>query len=358
MLFMRITDLPEYDNHQAILFGADKKTGLKSFIAIHNTNLGPAAGATRYWHYVSETDALRDALRLSRLMSYKAALADVPFGGGKAIIMAEQGVKKNRALLHAYVKKVNMLGGIFYTGEDVGLNKDDVKIMAEASPYVIGKTKVSGNSAHWTALGIIGAMEAALAEVFGSDKIRDRKFAIKGLGKVGLELCGLIYYRGGRVWAADIDTATAKKAQKTFPRITLTKACDIHKQKVDVYSPCALGGEFDKISIKQICAGIICGGANNQLGFLGAGREIQSRGILYVPDYLANAGGLISVVAELNKGGYDRKWVEVKIAGIKTTAQRIIGLSKKNNKPTSEIADSHAESIFRKPGRVHYNSRR
>ncbi|MEK7193678.1 MAG: Glu/Leu/Phe/Val dehydrogenase dimerization domain-containing protein [Patescibacteria group bacterium] len=343
-----ITEFREFDDHELLTCFSDKKSGLRGFIAIHNTNLGPATGGTRYWHYRSERDALHDVLRLSKAMTYKCALARVPHGGGKGVIMANSNHHSKKEFLEAYAKRINLLNGSFYTGEDVGLTKEYVETLARHSRFIIGRERFAGNPSPWAAKGVFYAMEAALEAVFGSPEIQGHTFAIRGVGKVGEMLCNLLYDRGGEITIADINSDRIKSVKRKFPRVSVVSPAEIHKQRVDVYAPCALGDEFNKKTIPQLRSQIICGGANNQLSSSEDGNRLHSWGILYIPDYLANAGGLINVVAEIDSGGYSRRKVERKVKGIKNMAKKIIELSVKKNQPTSEVADRLAEEIFLK----------
>lgn len=344
---MNISQLPEYDNHELVTYFNDKKTGLRGFIAIHNTNLGPATGGTRYFQYKSEEEALRDALRLSKAMTYKCAIAGLSFGGGKAVLIADPKSPKNEKFLAAYAERINLLKGNFFTGEDVGISQEDVNILSKYSKFMIGHKNLAGDPSPWAGLGVFWAMHAALQSIFGSDKFLDKSFAIKGLGKVGFSLLELIYKNGGRnIFVADINKIAVSIAKKKFPEIKIINPNIIHKQKVDVYAPCAMGAEFTEATIKELKCKIICGGANNQLASKKIGEDFHKKKILYIPDYLANGGGLINVVSELRSEGFNRKWVEQKTRAIRQTAQKIIDLSKKQNKSTSEVADRLAESIF------------
>ena len=343
---------PEFDNHEFILSASDQNSGLRCFIALHRTNLGSALGATRFWHYASEEDALRDTLRLSRTMTYKCALARIPYGGGKGVIMADEKFSKNGNLLKRYAQLVDGLKGRFYTGEDVGLNGKDVRKMASVTRYVVGKLpKRSDDPPYWTALGVFYAMQAALAMRFGDADMRGRKVAVKGLGKVGTALCRVLHQQGAKLIGADVNFHKVRRARARFPEIQIVSPEEIHRRKVDIFAPCALGNDFDKKTIPQLRCKVICGGANNQLATAEDGARLYSWGILYVPDYLANAGGLINVSAELNRGGYRRPWVERKVKRIKETTKQVLVLSRKTNKPTSEVADRLAESFFKKAAR-------
>lgn len=348
MLNKNIEKLPEFANHEMVSFFCDGKTGLRGFIAIHNTNLGPATGGTRYFHYASEEDALRDALRLSRAMTYKCALAGVPYGGGKAVLMNDKKNLKTKTYLEKYAEKINLLRGNFYTGEDVGISESDAGILAKHSKFIVGAKGAgrSGDPSPWAALGVFYALYAALKEAFGSEEIKGRIFAIKGLGKVGLELLRLIYKEGGEIIAADINQEAVAAARKKFPKIRIVKPEEIHKIKADIYSPCAMGNEFNAKKISELKCAIVCGGANNQLSLEQDGEALYKKNILYIPDYIANAGGLINVKDELNKNGYSKERVLNKVKNIKNITAKVIELSKKRKKPTNYIADELAENII------------
>lgn len=347
--------MPEFNNHEMVLFFYDKKTGLKGFICIHNTNLGSATGGTRYFEYETEEDALRDGLRLSMAMTYKCALAGVPHGGGKAVVIKNGHKPKNEAYLKMYAEKINMFYGNFTTGEDVGINEKDIETLARYSNYILGRPGVGGNLAPFAALGVFYSIKPALKAVFGSEEIKGRTFAVKGLGKVGMELLRLLYEDGAEIIAADINKTAVKDALKRFPKIKIVKPQEIHKANADVYSPCALGKEFNNKTIRELKCKIICGAANNQLVSSADGESLHKKNILYVPDYLANAGGLINVADELNQGGYSRKRVLEKIKNIQNTAENVIEISKKKKRPTSEIADALAEKNFTQKTKMENN---
>lgn len=341
-------NLPEFDGHESVSFIEDKATGLKGFIAIHNTNLGPAAGGTRYWKYASEEAALRDVLNLSRAMTYKCALAGVHYGGGKAVIIASPRYKKNEALLKAYANKVNQLNGSFYTGEDVGIGEKDVQILAKYSYFIIGRPGMGGDPSPWAALGVFYAIQASLKFLFGNSEIKDRTFAIKGAGKVGGELCRLLYENGGKVGIADINRKKTEALRKSFPGIEILNSSEIHQKAVDVYCPCALGNEFNAQKVAELQCKIICGGANNQLASQKIGELLYEKGIVYIPDYVANAGGLINVVAELDKDGYSKENVEDRVKQIRVTVKAILESANKSRESTSRVTDEFAQEIFLK----------
>lgn len=344
---MPIDKFSEFDGHEIVSSMIDVDAGLRGFIAIHNTNLGPATGGTRYALYHSEDDALRDALRLSRAMTYKCALAGIPYGGGKAVIIGDPRKPKSKALLAAYARRINLFRGNFYTGEDAGMRKEDISFLIKKSPFVNGRKGQAGSLAPWTALGAFAALESALQAVFGTTSMEEKKIAIKGLGKIGGEICRLAYERGAKVWVADVNKEAVAAIKKKFPKVGVVGAEQIHRLKVDIYSPNAMGNEFTLASAKEVRARIICGGANNQLANISVGQLFHKRGILYLPDYLVNAGGLISIMAEVDLGGFDRVKVTKRIQNIGRTARQVIEISSAKNLSTVMVADRVAEAIFK-----------
>lgn len=343
----QVERLSEFDNHKVVSFIHDSKSGLKGFIAIHSVNSNyPSFGATRFWHYDADVEALSDALRLSRMMSYKSALADLPYGGAKGVIMHPYSrVKDRKQLLQAYAQRVNYLGGRFVTGTDVGLNGKDIQVMRQESSYIVG-TKV--NPEQFTGLGIFYSIQECLGEIFGTDKISGRSFAIQGLGKVGSELLRLLYQRGGKVFAADISRKKIEQVRKSFPKIEIVKPADIHKLEVDVYSPCALSNALNILRAKQLRCKIVAGGANNQLANERVGEVLYERGILYAPDYVINAGGLISVVDEYENKSSNTKRLSERVSAIKSRVRKILNESKKQNLPPNVIADEMGRNIISK----------
>lgn len=340
-------EFPEFKKHKKIFRISDSKTGLKGFIAIHNTNLGPAIGGTRYWYYETDDDALRDALRLSRAMTYKCAIANVPFGGGKSVLMAErEGAAKTDEYLIAYTDALKLIGENFFTGEDVGLNEHDVEVLEAHSDTIVGRPEIGGLPARWAALSVFYAMETALLSRFGSASFEGKIVSVKGLGGVGIELCALLQNAGASLIGADVNPTRVALAEKRLNKIRIVSSERIHKERSMVYAPCALGDEFSKATIPQLFSEIICGAANNQLADEADGKFLFEKGILYVPDYVANAGGLISVADELNPDGYSQERVEKKILEIKETVREIIEISASEKKPTNIVADAIAEKRF------------
>ena len=345
---MEISEFPEFDNHESVTFFDDQKTGLQGYIAIHNTNLGSSAGGTRCYPYKNKEDALRDVLRLSRAMTYKCALADVPFGGAKAVIIYDPQKPKSKEFLLSYAERVNSFNGNFITGEDVGMSLEDVTFLSKHSKWIAGSKTKGGDLGPWAALGVFHAAQAALESIFSKKEVQNATFAIKGLGKVGGGLCELVIKNGGHVIGADIDKKAIDSIKKKFPQVKIVDSKVIHKQRAEVFAPCALSGDLNKKSIEELNCKIVCGGANNQLTTPEDGLRLHKREILYIPDYLANAGGLINVASEMLPQGYNREWVKSKCEKIHETAKKVVELSRRDQKPTNEVADRLAEGIFSK----------
>ena len=345
--FKTLDTMPEFDNHQSVSFFSDPKTGLRAIVAIHNTNLGPATGGTRMYTYKNDTEALRDVLNLSRAMTYKCALAGVNFGGGKSVII--KGARKgNPALFRSYGKKINTFGGNFTTGTDVGVTQEDTAHMGKESRHILGHGNTKHGTGEMAARGVFYGIEAALEVVFGSSDFKKRTIAIKGAGKLGGVLLELLYTEGATITIADTDKKRLQELKKRYPLITIVSPEKILSLPVDVFAPCAMGGDLSPQSIKKIKAKIIAGGANNQLTKESVGALLHTQGILYVPDYVINSGGLIHIVDELEKGGYNEQRVFERVRRIKDTVKTISRISKKRNIPTNEVANALAEQIIYK----------
>lgn len=344
---LNLKEFKEFDNHKLVIKIEDKQAGLRGFIAIHNDNLGlPAVGGTRMFPYKSEKEALKDVLKLSRAMTYKCAMAQVPHGGAKGVIIGDPKKDKNEKLLEAYAKKINSLKGRFYTGEDVGLTENDIALMLKYSSFFNGSPTLAGDPSPYAALSVFYSIQSAIAFVYSKNSLHGIKIAIKGVGKVGKALASLLYNAGATIYISDIDKTALIEAKKLIPTAKIIDNKKISTLAVDVFCPCALGDEFSIKNVSCIKAKIICGGANNQLADDKVGDWFFDNKILYVPDYVANAGGLINVVDELEKGGYNKQRVLGRIAQIKDTVNKILTLSRQNNKSTHRIADEIAESYF------------
>lgn len=338
--------LEDFDNQERIWLGEDDARGLTAIVAIHNTTLGPALGGTRIWPHPTFEAALTDALRLSRGMSFKAAIAGVPFGGGKAVIRADPKTDKTPDLLEAYAEMLAMLNGQYYTGEDVGLTLADADFLRERTPNISGTTiGGSGNPSPLTAYGTCLGVRAALKHRTGSDRLAGVRVAVQGLGSVGRALCERLHAEGAVLTVADIDAARVAAAVETFGAEAVDTEA-IMSAPADIYAPCALGGVLSAETIPHLRAGIVAGSANNQLARQEDALELTRRGVLYAPDYVINAGGLVNVAMELMPDGYDRAAVMAKIGEIPVTLTRIFELADREGRPTNEVAQAMADRMI------------
>lgn len=340
---MGVFDSPVFDNHEGVHFFSDKASGLKAVIAVHNTNLGPGAGGTRLWTYKSSQAACDDALRLSRAMSYKNAMAGIPFGGGKGVIMRPEGDFDREALFTAYGHAIETLGGIYCTAEDVGVSTDDMHIVRRQTRHVGGLNEgaaASGDPSPVTADGVFRGLHIAARHALGADSLKGLRVAVQGLGHVGYNLCERLHSAGAELVVADINMAAVEKAVSELGA-TAVSAASIHTADVDIYAPCALGGAVNAVTIDEIKAPIVGGAANNQLATPEMGQALKQRSILYCPDYVLNGGGIINVAAELS-GTYDPAWVDRKLDGICETLKQIFMQAEQSGLSTDVVADEIA----------------
>lgn len=335
----------EFDDHRAVYGFTNDKIGLKGFIAIHRKNGQlPSFGATRLWNYQNSDDALKDALGLARTMSYKSTMACLPYGGAKAVIISNDKWQTNRAaLLSAYAAVVKELEGVFVTGTDVGINQEDLRVMGQASRNFVG---FNNDTTECTALGVLCAMMVCLDNAFGNSNITGRKFAVQGLGKIGTALTRLLYHDASAIYVSDVNRARLEDFMKEFPKCVITAPEEIHKQVVDVFSPCALSHCLTIKTANELHCPIVCGGANNQLERDDVGAALASQGIIYAPDYVANAGGLISVADEYGHEKYDHERVMAKVMNIKNTMSEILAISRKTGEAANFVANTMAEKVF------------
>ena len=329
--------------HEKVVRVTDAATGLIAYIAIHDTTMGPALGGCRYWEYASEKEALDDALRLSRGMTFKNILAGLPHGGGKAVILANPKLPKSPQLFRAFGQAMNQLGGEYTTGEDVGVTVQDMEYVRQTTPYVAGLEHgpaASGNPAPFTAWGVVAGMRAATHFRFGSTRFDGMEIAIQGLGQVGFSLCEKLHRFGARLTVADIDDRRVREAQEKFGARASTPD-RILTEPVDIASPCALGGVLHIGMVETVRAPIIAGSANNQLGDDMVGTALWKRGILYAPDYVVNAGGVINVAAEAS-GHYDECSVMRRIARVETVLLDLFARAEHENRSPHLVADEMA----------------
>lgn len=344
---MPVFDHPDFDQHESLHFVQDPKSGLKTIIAIHSTALGPAAGGCRRWQYASDADALTDALRLSRGMTYKNAVAGLEFGGGKSVILADENAPKSPELFHAFGRAVESLNGKYITAEDVGCSVDDMRQVNEVTGYVSGLPRSGGNAggdpSPLTAMGVFLGIEAAVESRLGADSLRGIRVAVQGVGHVGLHLCRLLHEAGAILTVSDVNRDNLKLAQDELP-VTEIAPPDLLYADVDVLAPCALGNILTSQTIPKLKATVIAGAANNQLATEADGARLADRDILYAPDYVINAGGIINVAREYY-GGSSEEEVRTEIGGIPERLKRIFAEAKTSKQPTNVIADELARRI-------------
>lgn len=340
---MGVFDRMEKDGHEQVLFCYDKATGLKAIIAIHDTTLGPALGGCRMWPYATEEETLEDALRLSRGMTYKSAASGQNHGGGKAVIWGDPRTDKSEELFRAFGQFVQTLGGRFVTGTDVGTEKTDFIYSRMESPHLVALPEEyggSGDSSIITAYGVWRGMKAAAMHMWGNNSLKGRKVAVQGLGKVGYHLVEHLSDEGAEITVTDIVPENIQRARDSFS-VRVVSAEEIYDQECDIFSPNALGSVINDVTIPRLTCRIVAGAANNQLKEPRHGEELHRRGILYAPDYVINAGGLIQVADELQ--GYNRDRAFRKTSMIYDRLLEIFAISKAEGIPTHAAADRMAE---------------
>lgn len=344
---MSVFDHPEFDQHESLHYVQDPHSGLKAIIAIHSTALGPAAGGCRRWQYTSDADALTDALRLSRGMTYKNAIAGLKFGGGKAVILADDAAPKSAELFRAFGQAVDGLGGHYITAEDVGCSVEDMHYVNETTAYVSGLPKsgdsAGGDPSPMTALGVFLGIQAAAKARLDTDSLKGISVAVQGVGHVGLHLCQLLHEAGAKLIVADVDRDNLQLARDALP-VTEVAPTELLYSDVDVLAPCALGNILTSHTIPKLKAKIVAGAANNQLATEADGKRLADRDILYAPDYVINAGGIINVAHEYYGNSSDER-VRADVARIPGRLDLIFAEAKTTGRPTNVIADELAQRI-------------
>ncbi|HEV7551733.1 MAG TPA: Glu/Leu/Phe/Val dehydrogenase [Candidatus Angelobacter sp.] len=338
---IREKSVPGYER---VMLGSDEAAGYQGIIAIHSTALGPAVGGTRYWSYKSENDAVTDALRLARGMTYKNALAGLPFGGGKSIIMRDGQAKDREQLFRAHGRMVNSLAGKYFTAEDVGTSPADMEYILQESAYVAGLQDRSGDPSPHTARGVFRAMQAAAMHKWGSDDLAGKTVAIQGCGHVGYFLAGELARVGVRLIVADVDSAKVQRVVDEHHAAAATPE-QIYSRDADIFAPCALGSVLNDQTIPQLKATLVVGAANNQLLDTRHGDLLQQRGVLYAPDYAANAGGVINGCCR-EMLGWDVSKTLAKTDAIYDTVLTIFAMAEREKIPTYQAADRLAEERF------------
>jgi leucine dehydrogenase len=340
-------------DHEQVVFCQDQATGLKAIIAIHNTVLGPSLGGTRMWAYKNEAEALNDVLRLSRGMTYKASITGLNLGGGKAVIIGDARKDKTEALMRRFGKFVNSLGGKYITAEDVGISTSDMEYVKMETDYVSGLPESmggSGDPSPVTAYGVFMGMKASAKERWGSDSLAGKKVGVQGVGHVGESLVEYLTKEGAKVFVCDIYADRLEKVVTLFGAEAV-KVHDFYDLDMDIYAPCALGATVNDDTLSRLKCSIIAGAANNQLADEKIhGEAVMKKGILYAPDFLINAGGLINVYSELE--GYNRERSMSRAEKIYDTTLEIFKLSKEKNIPTYQAANMLAEQRISAIGKV------
>jgi leucine dehydrogenase len=340
---------PAFDAHEGVHWFEDAKSGLRAVIAIHSTHLGPAAGGCRLWRYASDDEALGDALRLSQGMSYKNAMAGLSAGGGKSVILAPAGEFDRRALFEAFGRAVDSLKGRYITAEDVGASVADMQVAAAQTAFVAGLPPkdgmAGGDPSPWTALGVFESLKHVV-ETRLDRRIAKARVAVQGLGAVGWRVAAHLHEAGAELVVADISSErTAKAAAELGAKVV--SVADIHKVAVDVYAPCALGGVIDRRTIGELNCRVICGAANNQLATPLEGKRLHDRGVIYCPDYVVNAGGIIAVMAEYQ--GEPETVVRARVMGVPARTEEILAVSDQRNMAANLVADRLAQARIGRP---------
>lgn len=341
-------ELPDFDDHEGVHVFRDSAVGLTAIVAVHSTHLGPAGGGTRFWHYDEADRAIVDALRLSRGMSYKNAMAGLAMGGGKAVILADANRTKTPAMIAGFARAIHSLGGVYATAQDVGMSAYDMITIAQTTPYVCGLPAqagaAGGDPGPTTALGVFLGIKAAVKRALGKDSVAGVHVAIQGVGSVGGGVARHLAAEGARLTLADIDAGRAEELAQALGGMAVP-VDQIMTVPADVFSPCALGAILNETTIAALRVPIVAGGANNQLAVPEDGDRVQARGILYAPDYVINAGGIINVALEyLEKA--DQAAVEQRVTGIPDRLNQIWDNATATGENPARVADAMARKLI------------
>ena len=340
---MDIIETLQTGDYEQLLVAVDKNSGLRAFVCIHDTTLGPSLGGVRIWPHATEADALADVLRLARAMTYKSAAAGLDFGGGKGLIWADPRTGVSEAAIRAFARHVDSLGGRYITTEDVGVTPEHLVAMSKETRHVVGLPAHlggSGNTSHITGFGVYRGMKAAVREAFGVDCLKDMTVAVQGFGKVASSLVGHLLAAGARIIVTDVNREALERARLLNCRV-LDDPDAIYDVQCDVFAPCALGGVLNEKTIRRLRAKVVAGAANNQLLTPDDGRKLWHHGIVYVPDFIINAGGVINLAVEVD--GYDEDIARERVGHIYDTVTEVLKTSHKRGIPPHEAADRLAE---------------
>ena len=339
-----IRGLPDFDNHEEVVFAQDEESGLQVLLAVHNLSRGPGTGGTRLWNYDSLEEAATDALRLSMGMTYKNALAELPFGGGKAVIWSPGEIRNRRELMLAFGRAVDSLDGRYCTAEDVGTSTEDMAIVSETTSHIFGLGNTSGDPSPYTAQGVLMGMEESVKVALKTDDLQGVRVLVQGAGHVGYHLCELLYERGAKIYVSDINPRAVARCEQDFG-VEGVAVDRVFETEVDVYSPCALGATVREDTLSKLTCRVIAGAANNQLQSDTLAEALEEKGVLYAPDYLINAGGIINISCEVSQT-YDSKLAIEKVAGIRFRMQEVLRRSKQEGKTTVAVAKEMAREKF------------
>lgn len=345
---LKITDLTPPEGFERLVYAEDLSVGLRSYICVHSTKLGPAAGGCRMWPYADDEAAKYDVQRLARGMTYKNCMADLDLGGGKSVIIGNSKTDKTPELFQAFGRAVDSLGGQYYTAEDVGISTEDMAEVAKVTEFAVGLEggeHGSGDPSPFTAEGVFQCMLVGAENVFGSKELKGKKVLVQGLGHVGMSLAEKVHAHGGELLVADINQAALDHAVANL-NATICDPNKVAEQDVDIYAPCALGGVLNPESVAQLKAKLVCGAANNQLATPDVADLLRDKGIRYLPDYVVNAGGIISVAGEIHKGGNEYR--EQRLAGVASRMQELLERAAATGKTTTDVADEMVEEILSK----------
>lgn len=351
---MKLFETMDKYDYENVVLCQDKTSGLKAIIAIHDTTLGPALGGCRMWTYDTEEEAINDALRLARGMTYKNAAAGLNLGGGKTVVIGNPRKDKSEALFRSLGRFIQGLNGRYITAEDVGTNLKDMDYISYETKYVAGLAERSGDPSPFTAYGVFRGIQAGCEEIFGTSDLTGRTIAVQGVGNVGYHLSKYLYEAGAKLIVTDIFDDNVKRAVEEF-NAEYVKPDEIYGVMCDIFAPCALGAIINDETIPMLKCKIVAGSSNNQLKEERHGEILQQKGILYIPDFIINAGGVINVADELNPSGYNKERAMRKVSMIFDNVKKVIHKSKEENIPTCIAADRVAEERIKTIARVRDN---
>lgn len=340
---LTLTDLTAPQGYEQLVLAEDPDAGLRALICVHSTALGPAAGGCRMWPYASDAEAIADVTRLARGMTYKNAMADLGLGGGKAVIIGDARSDKTPHMMQAFGRAVDALGGRYWTAEDVGISPEDMAQAAAETRFAVGLSDASGDPSPWTAEGVFRCLKVGARHAFGTDDLTGRRVLVQGLGHVGRSLAEKLAAAGARLMVTDIHAAAL---DDVTARLGAT-VCDpdqVFDQQMDIFAPCALGGVLTDTTAQALTAQLVCGAANNQLASDGVAQSLAERGITYMPDYVVNAGGIISVASEIH--GKPDAWRLERLTGIAGRVDQMLTLARQTGRPTSDVADEMVQTML------------